>query len=108
LAKYSHKTPTTTSHTSACPTTLTWLHPINCNGCTITEYGHRATALVNCGGCSTLVTSTTYSPFDGICPVSSPCRVGVDISSLLFSGLHGWIPVAYDACYELDFDCDEL
>lgn len=53
-----------------CPTTLT-VPPIrDCSGCTKTLYPNTYTASVDCQGCESLVTTTSYDPFVGLCPVS--------------------------------------
>ncbi|SMR58491.1 unnamed protein product [Zymoseptoria tritici ST99CH_1E4] len=49
----------------SCPTTLIVQNGPQLNGCTSTKYGHTSTSSVDCGGCSSLVTSTTYNRFFG-------------------------------------------
>jgi hypothetical protein len=54
----------------SCPTTLIYTAPFECDFCVSTSYGYTVTDEVDCGGCATLVTSTTEYPFAGLCPVS--------------------------------------
>lgn len=56
-----------------CPTTLTVPGINDCSGCTTTVFEYTLTASVDCGGCKTLVTSTSRDPFAGLCPVSCDC-----------------------------------
>ncbi|KXT03208.1 hypothetical protein AC578_4769 [Pseudocercospora eumusae] len=51
-----------------CPTTLT-VPPIrDCSGCTKTIYSNTNTSSVDCHGCTSLVTSTSFEPWVGLCP----------------------------------------
>ncbi|KAF7186187.1 hypothetical protein HII31_12524 [Pseudocercospora fuligena] len=51
-----------------CPTTLT-VPPIrDCSGCTTTIYHNTDTKSIDCHGCKSLVTSTSFEPWVGKCP----------------------------------------
>ncbi|EME40689.1 hypothetical protein DOTSEDRAFT_74289 [Dothistroma septosporum NZE10] len=51
-----------------CPTTLTKTANGKLDGCTTTIFEHSATESINCGGCKSLVTTTTQKIFFGVGP----------------------------------------